>query len=134
MAYCQGPFAPIKGYVVAPTAIKTRAPLSSSRAIDPKTMKYVVADDGLGGFEAMDDIAQCVLLAISYIKSTGRIDPKEQNKRKQQIRDALAALTAPPEPYIRIDGITITDDGRQTEYVQLAYTNLRSNTQQTVTF
>lgn len=132
MAYITGPYGAIAGTVVTPPTMTARAKLHSSRKIDPRTMRYVNADDG--GFEPMDDVAQRVLLLLAFVvQPNGRIDPKQANKTKQDIRNALAPLTAQPEPAIRIDKIEVTDDGRVTSNVFVGYTNLLTNTQTTVT-
>ena len=129
MAYISGPYG--SGDSVIQASPDTRAKLSSSRSIDPKTMRYVIADDG--GFEAMDDVAQDVLLAVAFVKTNeGRIDPKQQEKTKQALRLALKPLSDGPEPRIKVVDIIIRDDGRETTYTGITYTNLLTNTLNTV--
>lgn len=125
MTYCQGPYT--GGTSLAPDG---RAAEHSSRKIDAATMRYVIASDG--GFEPMDDVAQCVLLAIAMTKGSGRLTTQQQNKRKVEIREALAHLTRGPEPIIKIIEIFITDNGRDTQFEQVTYLNLLTNTQTTV--
>ncbi len=91
-------------------------------------MRYVIDENG--GFEGMDDVAQCVLIAVAQLKPSGRIDPREQNKQKQLLRERLATLTAGPEPIITIHDIVFTDDKRQTSNLLVTYTNNLTNTQQ----
>lgn len=111
-------------------AEETRSTLSSSRKIDQQG-RYVVNDEG--GFEAMDDVAQTVMLRIAYApRLPSVISPAGLAKRRNDLRAALASMTAKPAPLITIKTIEVTDSGRDAVYERIVFKNLRTNTMQTV--
>lgn len=131
MAYTKGPYGSVGGAIVAPPTMSARASLSSSRGIDPRTMRYIIADDG--GFEPMDDVANDVVCTLAFVvKMDGRIVPREQAALKARIRTELRRFTEGQEPIIKLVDVTVTDDGQQTSYVGVTYKNLLTDTLNTV--
>lgn len=111
------------------------APLSSSRKVDftpgRPGLRYVTRDDG--GFEAMDDVAQMVLLLVAFAVPDQRIiTPRETNTFLAHVRAALKPLTDGPEPSITILDLAASDDGAATMLKSLTYKNLKTQTKQTV--
>ncbi len=119
------------GYAASTPTEETRSSLSSSRLINGVTKRYVVNDEG--GFEAMDDIAQTVLLRISFaVREAKFITPQGMADDRTAIRNALADMTKGAEPLIKIKTIEVTDSGKATTYKRVVYQNLMTNTLQTV--
>lgn len=120
------------GLTVEPEAF---APLSSSRALvfvpGKRGLRYVTRTDG--GFDAMDDIAQRVLLLTAYaVPDQKLITPQESNAFVANVRAALKPLTDGPDPSIQILDIQATDDGAATMLKSLTYKNLKTGTKSTV--
>lgn len=107
------------------------AKVGSAVKIDPKTRRYVVADDG--GLEAMDGTAQRVLLLVCLAigKEPKFLTPQTDSEMEQRVRAALVPLTDTRDPDIEIDAIQITSE-KGTSYRLVKYKNLRTNTYQYV--
>jgi hypothetical protein len=119
------------GNTLAAPSEATRSSVSSSRLIDGKRKTYVVNDEQ--GFEAMDDVAQAVLLRIAFAAAEPKfISPEALRKMSTAIRTALNSLTIGPDPAIRIKSIEVTDSGKSSTYKRVVYDNLRTGTLQTV--
>lgn len=81
----------------------------------------------------MDDVAQQVLLAIAFnVDEPTIIDSRFRQTVASRIRTALLRLTRGPEPTIRIESISVVDDGKQTTSKEVVYTNLKTGTKKTV--
>lgn len=132
MSFGVGPFATNGLGSALPTyPSEPRTTLSSSRKIDPETGAYVLNDDG--GFEAMDDVAQRVYLAICFgVEGPPIIDARFQATMQAAIRKALEPLTKGRKPAIKIIAVNVTDDGRETTLKEVVYRNLLTNTNTTV--
>jgi hypothetical protein len=123
-----GPF----GSRAATLADQETSSLSSSRSIVPRTMRYELNDEG--GFEPMDDIAQTAFLLL--IREFGPrpqfVTARSEEEVRQRVRKALASLTPRRDPAIRIDRITVNTSLPGTLSYVVDYTNLRTNTKQTL--
>jgi len=111
------------------------APLSSSRALaftpGRRGLRYVTRADG--GFEAMDDIAQRVLLLTAFgVPDQKIITPQENNAFLANVRASLKILTDGPEPSIQIVELEAIDGGGGTMDKKLTFKNLKTQTKQTV--
>lgn len=106
--------------------------VGSARNFDWKKRRYVVADDG--GFEAMDETAQRVLLTVCFAtaKMPQFITPQGELEIEQKIRDALdaAQLLDPRDPDIELDTVDVSHDPHATQFVLVKYKNLRTGTYQ----
>jgi hypothetical protein len=115
-----------------PTSANTISTLSSSRLVDAKTRRYVVNDEG--GFEAMDDVAQRVLMLVAFNVAIPKfVTPRDQQAQRQRILEALSPMTTGPEPQIDKVRVDVEDDGKQTSWIVVTYRNLLTKTMQTVT-
>ncbi len=111
-------------YTLAP------AKIGSARAYNPLTKRYVVADDG--GFDAMDEVAQRVLLTVAFgVKLPPFITPQHEAELDQNIREALAVMTDVRDPDIELEDPQI-GHAPATQYVGVRYKNLRTGTYQYV--
>jgi hypothetical protein len=120
-----GPFG-APSFVVAASPLNA---LSSSRGVNGVTRRYVVNDEG--GFAAMDDTAQRVMLALAFgVTQPKTITPETRAALETQIRAALRPLTAGREPAIKILSLTVDDNGRDELTPRLAYKNLLTGTLQ----
>ncbi len=114
-----------------PPEPETAAALSSSRKIDFATKRYVIASDG--GFDAMDDTAQRVMLLILFnTTETDIITPQEMQTTASRIRKALEPMTSGREPAIRIEEVVVSDDGKAGTFRSVRYKSLWTGTQQTL--
>jgi len=125
--YGLGPF----GKAVLPPEEPKPKILHSSREINGVTRRYVLDSDG--NFEGMDDIAQRVLLLVSYADTEFKfITDRDNETSRQRIEAALSVLTSGKTPAIRIEAIEFTNPSYGLLQKRITYTNLRTNTQQTV--
>lgn len=128
-SYGSGPY----GYRAAADALPVEAaelPVvnASSRRLDGKT-KLVSFDDD-GNAEAMDDVAQRVLLLVSYQLQMPPVVGRDFGPLlEQRIRKALAPLLARPAPAIQLHTVAVTRDA-STTYVEVRYRNLLTNADQ----
>jgi hypothetical protein len=106
--------------------------LSSSRSFDGIKGRYVANDEG--GFEAMDDTAQCMVLTVGFATKTGPfITPRDLAQQEATIRAALAvSLTAGSTPRVRLIEVTAAQTGPTASAVTVRYFNNLTNTEQTV--
>lgn len=106
--------------------------IGSARNFDFKKRRYVVADDG--GFEAMDETAQRVLLTVCFAvaKMPAFITPQGEIEIEQKVRDALteAQLLDPRDPDIDLESVDVSHDPNATQFVLVKYKNLRTDTYQ----
>lgn len=114
-----------------PTSLEP-AKIGSARKIDFVTRRYVVADDG--GFEAMDETAQRVVLLVSFAigKEPAFITPAGEADMERRVREALAVMTDIRDPDIDIDTIEISHDTQGNSFRGVRYKNLRTGTYQYV--
>ena len=118
------------GYPADDPASLARAKIGSARKIDARTRRYVIADDG--GFEAMDETAQRVLLLLAFgVKLPEFVTPQDEAKLDQDVRDALAPLLDTRDPDIDLESVQI-GHAAGTQYVGVRYKNLRTGTFQYV--
>lgn len=105
-----------------------------ARKVDFKTRRYVVADDG--GFEAMDETAQRVMLTVAFAvgKPPPFITPQGELEIEQRIRDALAAaqLLDVRDPDIDLEQVDVSHGREQIQFMGVRYKNLRTGTYQYV--
>ncbi len=125
---------PFGGAPFGAPALDVSAPpvnrLTSSRGIDGMSRKYVINDEG--GFVAMDDVAQRVMLLLAFgVTQPATITPESKAALATQIRAALAVLTVGREPTIKILTLDVVDDGRDGLNPRLSYRNLLTGTLQT---
>ncbi len=126
MAYSTGPHA-----LFATLPAPERASLRSSRKIDFVRKRYVLDDDD--AFEAMDDVAQRVVLLIAFNTKRPRfITPQTMSEYRDSITKALAVLTGGPEPVAGNLKVSVTTGSPGTLNTALTYTNLRTNTRTTI--
>lgn len=131
MSYGTGPlgFTPLGLPAGGPLTL-TRAPLTSSRKIDGVTKRYVTT--AAGGFEGMDDVAQRVLLLLSFADTEiGVITPQTMRAQEQKFRDALAPLTNQRAPTIKILEVSVRNPNMGRLVKTIRYKNLLTNTEQT---
>lgn len=131
MGFGTGPFgAGPFGRPLLATTDEVRSSLSSSRLIDGVSKSYVVNDEG--GFAAMDDVAQRVLLLLAF--GMGEEPKLIDATYPETMRARIAAVLAPlvRERAIEITAIDIGDDGRSTTHKRVAFRNLLTDTLQTV--
>lgn len=130
MSFGEGPFGVVSiGIPVDPVEGMSRVELSSSRKID-RVGDYEIAKDG--SFSSMDDTMQRVKLALAYKFTMPKlVGGSFSNTVTQDIKTALAELTQTRSPVIRVDSIDVDHQGG-TSFVSITFTNLRTNTQQTV--
>jgi hypothetical protein len=120
------------GSPLAPPVPAAFSSLSSSRKYDGLTGRYVANDEG--GFEAMDDTAQRVILTVAFAVKTGPfITPRDLAQQEATIRAALAvSLTSGPTPAIRLISVTAAQTGPTASGVIVRYFNNLTGTEQTV--
>lgn len=131
MGFGTGPFgAGPFGHPLITTTDEVKSSLSSSRLLNGVTKAYVVNDEG--GFEAMDDVAQRVLLFLAFGmgEEPKLIDSTYPATMRARITAALAPLVR--ERAIEITAIDISDDGRGATHKRVAFRNLLTDTLQTV--
>lgn len=109
------------------------AKIGGARKIDFKTKRYVVADDG--GFEAMDETAQRVVLltALAIGKEGPFITPQDEADMERRVRAALAVMTDARDPDIDLESVDISHDTDGNSFRGVRYKNLRTGTYQYVT-
>jgi hypothetical protein len=132
MGYGTGPFggAPL-GVPLPPQPEEVVSDLSSSRKIDGVTGRYVPNEQG--GFEAMDDTAQRVLLLVSFADTDSKIiSPQGMSEQEAKIRKALEPLTAGRNPDIDQLVVTVKRTASQTTEKSISYRNRLTMTRQTV--
>lgn len=131
MSFTGGPFG-FYSFQVAPTLTTgPRSSLSTSRKLDAQTRRYVVSDDG--GFDAMDDTAQRVLITFLQNSEKGAfIDDREFRAEESRLRDALQALTVGTKQAIRIVSLSVKSTQAGVGTRELVYENLITGTRQTV--
>lgn len=126
MAYSTGPYR-LATSLPSPGA----STLTSSRKIDFVQRRYVTDDDG--GFEAMDDVAQRVLLLVCFSVTPQKfISTQALAAAAQDIRDALKPLTTGPEPEIEIAEVVAERTSAGSTRHAVSFRVLRTGTQQTV--
>ena len=120
------------GAPLTPSTPAAFSSLSSSRSFDGIKGRYVANDEG--GFEAMDDTAQRVVLNVAFAVRRGPfITPRDLAQQEADIRAALAvSLTAGPTPAIRLIEVTAAQTGPTASAVTVRYFNNLTNTEQTV--
>jgi hypothetical protein len=123
-----GPF----GLPLAPPTPSAPSALSSSRKIDGIAGRYVVND--VGGFQAMDDTAQRVLLAVSFALKPRApfITTRDLAAQETAIRAALAFLTSGQEPAIRLIAVAAAKTGPNATSLKVRFKNLLTGTEQTL--
>jgi hypothetical protein len=109
------------------------AKIGNARKIDGKTRRYVVAADG--GFEAMDETAQRVLLLVSLAvgKEPPFLTPQGNAEMEQRIRTALAPLLDTRDPDIDLEEVDCSTGPDNVARRYVRYRNLRTGTRQYVT-
>lgn len=131
MGYGQGPYGTTDG---TPPSLPAQVPtsLSSSRQIDGVTRRYV--QDTHGGFAAMDDVAQRVLLLVSFAELNATvITPQTLNDQANAIRAALVPLLDVKTPAISLIAVDVTRSASGTMTKAVTYKNLLTDTQTTIT-
>ena len=120
------------GSPLTPSTPAAFSSLSSSRKFNGLTGRYVANDEG--GFEAMDDTAQRVILTVAFaVKSGPFITPRDLATQEAGIRAALAvSLTSGPSPAIRLISVSAAQTGPTSSAVTVRYFNNLTNTEQTV--
>lgn len=109
----------------------TESSLSSSRRFDGLTGRYVANDEG--GFEAMDDTAQRVILLVAFAVKTGSfLTDRDLAAQVAEVRKALTVMTNGPEPAIRLLGVTAEQSGPTASRLTVRYFNNLTGTEQTV--
>jgi hypothetical protein len=122
------------GYFPAGSALEApaeeaRSSLSSSRKVNGVTKRYVINDDG--GFEAMNDIAQTVLLRICYADTESPyITPRAANETKAKVRAALKDMET--SKLIRIEAIEVEEYNSTTTLKRIRFFDLTTQKYQTV--
>jgi hypothetical protein len=111
-----------------PPETLTPAKIGSSRLIDGKTRRYVLADDA--GFEAMADNGQRVYLLTSLGAGAPPefIDDRLEQAEKQRITEALAPLLDTKDPAIELQEVIVSDDGKDTSYEGVIYKDKQADT------
>ena len=106
--------------------------LTSSRKIDFLTRKYVLTS--VGGFEAMDDIGQRVVLLVSFAQGTRppSIDERSLKETEYAIREALKPMIRGPEPEIRLLSVSTARVAAGVIQTTLVYKNLLTGTKTSV--
>jgi len=105
--------------------------LSSSRKYDGKTGRYIANDEG--GFEAMDDTAQRVILLVAFAAKTGPfLTDRDLAAQVAGVRDALSVLTSGPEPAVMLLGVSCEASGPTSSRLTVRYRNNLTGTEQTV--
>ncbi len=89
---------------------ESRAPLVSSRLIDARG-RVVQLTDGTGGYEAMNDVVQCVFLAVSSVERPAKRGPNFAQQYEQSVRDARLGLTEGQSPKAEIVSIDVIAEG-----------------------
>lgn len=108
-----------------------RSELSSSRKIDFPTGDYVL--DDLGGFKAMDDTDQRVVLLVAFaVKPEKFITPQTINSRKDAIRKALDVLTSSRNPVIKNVDVTVKEISPGRLSTEVSFHNVKTGTKSTV--
>ncbi len=115
MGYSRGPYAE-HAWLPAPTAVV----VPSSNEIDPVTRTFVTDSNGNPG--SMGDVAQRVILAISYVPkpTRGIIDDRAMEERRLAIRKALAAL----DDVIVVERIVVERDSAGSTRELVEFTDL----------
>lgn len=109
------------------------AKVGAARKMHFPTRRYVVADDG--GFEAMDEIAQRVMLTIAFaVKLPAFITPQGEAELEQAVRTELAnaGMLDPRDPDIDLESVDVSHDQHQIQFIGARYKNLRTGTYQYV--
>jgi hypothetical protein len=108
---------------------ETRSSLSSSNKVDGVSKRYVLNDEG--GYEPMNDIAQTVLLRISYADTESPlITPRAANETKAAVRNALQDLET--KKLIRIESIEVDEYNSTTTVKRIRFYDLTTQKYQTV--
>ena len=126
MPYATGPYS-----LFTSLPAPARGSLSSSRKIDFAKRDYVIDDDG--GFEAMDDTVQRVVLLVAFAVSNEKfVTEKVKNAEKDRITKALSILTDGSEPVIRLINVSVTDSATGRIQRKVEFHNLKTGTKKTV--
>jgi len=113
-----------------PTPASTSS-LSSSRKFDGKTGRYVVNDEG--GFEAVDNTAQRVILLVAFSAKSGPfLTDRDLAAQVAEVRSALSVMTIGPEPAITLLGVSCEASGPTSSRLTVRYRNNLTGTEQTV--
>jgi hypothetical protein len=119
------------GYPSDDPAESVPAKIGSARKVNTKTRRYVVADDG--GFEAMDETAQRVVLLLAFgVKLPDFVTPQGEADMEQAIRAALAPMLDTRDPDIELDEASVGHTAPATEGIVVRFKNLRTGTYQYV--
>ena len=119
------------GSPLAPPVPAVESALSSSRKVDFVTGRYVANDEG--GFEAMDDTAQRVVLLVAFaVKRSTFLTAQSLAGQEAAIRNALLVVTRGPAPEIRVLSVSAVATDVQTSAVSIRYVNNLTGTEQTV--
>lgn len=133
MGLGQGPFgvSPL-GTPAAALPAEDPTTLSSSRAIDVTTQRYVL--DDAGGFDAMDDVGQRIylLLAFGLGPTPKLIDERFSGTMRAMVLRALEPVTVGADAQASIDDVVVVRPRGGTTRVLVAYTNLVTNSKRTV--
>lgn len=124
-----GPFGlSVFGFPTDDPAESTPAKIGSARKL---TRRYVVADDG--GFEAMDETAQRVVLLLAFgVKLPDFVTPQGEADLETAVRESLAPLLDSRDPDIELDEASVGHTVPATEGIVVRYKNLRTGTYQYV--
>ena len=119
------------GSPLTPATPATPSSLSSSRKFDGKTGRYIVNDEG--GFEAMDDTAQRVILLVAFAAKSGPfLTDRDLAAQVAEVRSALSVMTIGPEPAITLLGVSCEASGPTSSRLTVRYRNNLTGTEQTV--
>ena len=128
MPYATGPYATLTAAIAAPQDDIT---LHSSRKIDFATQEYVLNDEA--GFEGMDDIAQRVILTVSYnVPRQTHISERDLRASELAVRNALEFMTGGPEPEIKLDKVSFARTSAGVTAGTVIFTNLLTGTKTSV--
>ena len=130
MPFGSGPYGVIGMGVPAPdVASPNVSELSSSRELNAEG-RYELNDEG--GFKAMDDVTQRVLILVSRATNPRPpiISGPELERMKERIRSGLSPLLSVADPDIKLRSIDVRSD-RGRVFIDVNYRDLRTNTVQT---
>ncbi len=133
MGFGAGPFGGVPlGQTAAALPAEDPTTLTSSRAIDATTQRYVLDDEG--GFEAMDDVGQRVLLLLSFeLGPTPKlIDSRFDGSVRNAVVRALRPVTEGADPQAKLVGVTVVRPRGGATRVVVEYLNLTTNSKRTV--
>lgn len=128
-----GPFGSVLP-AFGPGGLPPEAPasISSSRAINFQTRDYVL--DARGGFAPMDDVAQRVMLLVSFAAPSRpmTLDPTSMRREQQRIRDALSPMSSGRTREIDVLTVDVSSPEPGVLRRSVTYRNRLTGTQTTV--